>query len=74
MYGLWWMRWRVPWRRFIVAADRAGLVALQEPREERSFLPMGGESGAGVDVVGCEGTADVSMATWMFAAGHWLFA
>ena len=49
-------------RRFIIAADRAGLVAFHEPREERSFLPMGGESGPRIDDIGCGGTADMSMA------------
>ena len=64
------MRWRAPWRCFIDAADRVGLVALQEPRRERrerSFLLIGRESGAGMDAVGCEGIADVSMAAYMFA-------
>ena len=72
LYGLWWMRWRASWRRFINATDRAGLVALQEPRGERSFLPMDKESGVGVDAVSCEGTAALSMAARMLAAGRWL--
>ena len=35
---------------------------------------MGGESGAGTDDVGCEGTAAVSMAAWILAVGRWLLA
>ena len=66
------MRWRVPWRRFIDAADMVGLVALQEPREERRFFANGRGIWRGDDYVGCEGTADVSMVAWMFDAGHWL--
>ena len=33
---------------------------------------MGRESGAGVDAVSCEGTAALSMAARMLAAGRWL--
>ena len=33
---------------------------------------MSRESGAGIDAVSCAGTAAVSMAAWMFAAGRWL--
>ena len=60
----------MPYRHYINAADRTGLVILQEPQEERIFLTMSGESGAGIDAVGCEGTAAGSMAVWMLVAGH----